>query len=268
MHVVAHRTPHRFSPNGRSPAVQVRAREDRRLFLRFHRDGDIHARERLAERFMPLARQVARRYHRTGQPFEDLLQVASLGLVKAIDRFDPDRGTAFSSYAVPTMAGEIRRHFRDAGWALHVPRSMQDMVMRVNDSMDNLSRRLGRAPTPAELAEDLGEDPEAVLEALEAARAHDAMSLDMPRTVGEDDAGTYADTVGAPDEQYELLEYASAIAGTFRALPERDRDVLRLRFEEDLTQSQIAARVGVSQMHVSRIIRRALTRLRVAAEAG
>jgi RNA polymerase sigma-B factor len=166
------------------------------------------------------------------------------------------------------MAGEIRRHFRDVGWAVHVPRSMQDLVIRVNDSMDTMSRRLGRAPTPAELAGDLGEPMESVLEALEAARAHDAMSLDMPRTVGEGDAGTYADTVGAPDDQYELLEYTSAIAGTFRALPERDRHVLRLRFEEDLTQSQIAARVGVSQMHVSRIIRRALDRLRVAAEAG
>jgi RNA polymerase sigma-B factor len=250
-----------------SPAIQSRAREDRRLFLRYHRHGDIAAREELAARFMPLARQVARRYHRPAQPLEDLVQVASLGLVKAIDRFDPERGTAFSSYAVPTMSGEIRRHFRDCGWALHVPRSMQDLVMKVNDSMTRLSRTLGHAPTASEVAADLGEEPEMVIEALEAARAHDAMSLDMPRTAGEDDAGTYADTVGAPDEQYELLEYTSAIAGTFRALPERDRIVLKLRFEQDMTQSQIAARVGVSQMHVSRIIRRALDRLRVAAEA-
>jgi RNA polymerase sigma-B factor len=268
MQVVSQRSHYRPVRASRSHAVQARAREDRRLFLRFHRNGDIAAREELAARFMPLARQVARRYRRPGQPLEDLVQVAALGLVKAIDRYDPDRGTAFSSYAVPTMSGEIRRHFRDSGWALHVPRSMQDLVMRVNDSMARLSRTLGHAPTAMEVGADLGQEPELIVEALEAARAHDAMSLDMPRTSGEEDAGTYADTVGAPDEQYELLEYTSAIAGTFRALPERDRVVLKLRFEEDLTQSQIAARVGVSQMHVSRIIRRALDRLRVAAEAG
>jgi RNA polymerase sigma-B factor len=237
-----------------------------RLFRRFHRQGDIAARDELAARFMPLARQVAKRYRRSGQPLEDLVQVASLGLVKAIDRFDPSRGTAFSSYAVPTMSGEIRRHFRDAGWAVHVPRGMQDLVMKVNDSIARLSLDLGHSPTPAELAIDLGEDIERILEALEAARAHDTMSLDMPRSVDEEDGGTYADTVGAPDEQYEVLECTSAIAGTLRALPERDRLVLRLRFEDDLTQAEIAVRVGVSQMHVSRIIRHALGRLRDAAE--
>jgi RNA polymerase sigma-B factor len=259
-------TPHTAS-RSRSEAAEARAREDGRLFRRFHHDGDIDARERLAERFMPLARQVAKRYRRSGQPFDDLLQVASLGLVKAIDRFDPDRGTAFSSYAVPTMTGEIRRHFRDAGWAVHVPRGMQDLVMRVNEAMARMSLNLGRSPTAGEIARDLDEPPELILEAFEAARAHDAMSLDMPRSADEEDGGTYADTIGAPDDRYERLEYTSAIAGTLRALPERDRLVLRLRFEEDLTQAQIAARVGVSQMHISRIIRRTLDRLRVAAEA-
>jgi RNA polymerase sigma-B factor len=250
-----------------SDAAQARAREDRRLFRRFNHDGDIAAREELAERFMPLARQVAKRYRRPGQPFEDLVQVASLGLVKAIDRFDPSRGTAFSSYAVPTMSGEIRRHFRDSGWAVHVPRGIQDLVMKVSESMARLSLVLGRSPTPVELAADLAEPTELILEALEASRAHDAMSLDMPRTCDEDDGGTYADTVGAPEARYEMLEYTSAIAGTLRALPHRDRLVLKLRFEDDLTQAQIATRVGVSQMHVSRIIRRSLDRLRAAAEA-
>jgi RNA polymerase sigma-B factor len=251
----------------RAETAEARSRHDMRLFRRFHHHGDIAAREELAARFMPLARQVAKRYRRSGQPLEDLVQVASLGLVKAIDRFDPARGTAFSSYAVPTMSGEIRRHFRDAGWAVHVPRGMQDLVMKVNESVTRLSLELGRSPTPAELGEDLEEDVEQILEALEAAHAHDTMSLDMPRTVDEEDGGTYADTLGAPDEQFEMLEYTSAIAGTLRALPERDRLVLKLRFEDDLTQAEIAARVGVSQMHVSRIIRRTLDRLRVAAEA-
>jgi RNA polymerase sigma-B factor len=145
---------------------------------------------------------------------------------------------------------------------------MQELVIRVNGSMARLSRALGHAPTASEVAADLGEQPETIVEALEAARAHDVMSLDMPRGADEDRAGTYADTVGVPDEQYELLEYTSAIAGTFSALPERDRVVLKLRFERDMTQSQIAAHVGVSQMHVSRILRRSLSRLRVAAEAG
>jgi RNA polymerase sigma-B factor len=248
--------------------TRARAREDRRLFLRYHHDGDVAARERLAERFMPLARQVARRYQRPDESFEDLVQVASLGLVKAIDRFDPDRGTAFTSYAVPTMSGEIRRHFRDASWALHVPRSVQDRVMRLNTSMSRLSAKLGRSPTPSELAADLEEEVEIVLEALEAARAHDAISLDMSRGSDSEDAGTYADKVGAPDERYELLENQSVIAGTLRALPERDRMVLGLRFEHDLTQAQIASRVGISQMHVSRIIRRSLDRLQLAAKAG
>jgi len=244
-----------------------RAQEDRRLLRRYHLDGEVAARDELVERFLPLARQLARRYQRGNEPLDDLVQVASIGLVKAVDRFDPDRGTAFSSYAVPTILGELKRYFRDAGWAVHVPRGMQERVMTVNQAVSKLSRELGRSPTAGEVAAEVGEDPEIVLEALEAAIAYDAVSLDTPRTGDEEDGDTYADTVGVIDERFELVEYQSAIGPTMRALPPRDRLVLKLRFEEDLTQLEIAQRIGVSQMHVSRLIRRALKRLRTVADA-
>jgi RNA polymerase sigma-B factor len=244
-----------------------RAREDRRLLRRYHQDGEIAARDELVARFLPLARQLARRYQRGNEPLDDLVQVASIGLVKAIDRFDPERGTAFSSYAVPTILGELKRYFRDSGWAVHVPRGMQERVMTVNNAIGRLSRVLGRSPTGGEIAAETGLDLEVVLEALEAAIAYDAVSLDTPRTSDEDDGDTYADTMGAVDERFELIEYTSAIGPTMRALPMRDRLVLKLRFEEDLTQLEIAERIGVSQMHVSRLIRRALKRLRTVADS-
>jgi RNA polymerase sigma-B factor len=244
-----------------------RAREDRRLLRRYHGHGEVAARDELVERFLPLARQLARRYQRGNEPLDDLVQVASIGLVKAVDRFDPERGTAFSSYAVPTILGELKRYFRDAGWAVHVPRGMQERVMTVNQAVGKLSRELGRSPTASEIAAEIDEDPENVLEALEAAIAYDAVSLDTPRTSEEEDGDTYADTVGVIDERFELVEYKSAIGPTMKALPARDRLVLKLRFEEDLTQLEIAQRIGVSQMHVSRLIRRALKRLRTVADA-
>ena len=234
---------------------------------RYHRQGEVTAREELVKRFLPLARQLARRYQRGNEPLDDLVQVASIGLVKAVDRYDPERGTAFSSYAVPTILGELKRYFRDAGWAVHVPRGMQERVMSVNNAISRLSRDLGRSPTPQEVAAEIDEEVELVLEAMEAAIAYDAVSLDTPRTSEEDGGDTYADTVGAIDERFELIEYTSAIGPTMRALPERDRLVLKLRFEDDLTQLEIAERIGVSQMHVSRLIRRALKRLRTVAEA-
>ena len=233
----------------------------------YHTQGEIAARDELVERFLPLARQLARRYQRGNEPLDDLVQVASIGLVKAVDRFDPSRGTAFSSYAVPTILGELKRYFRDSGWAVHVPRGMQERVMSVNQSMAKLAREYGRSPTAAEVASDLDLTPEAVLEAMEASVAYDAISLDTPRTSDEEDGDTYADTMGVIDERFEMVEYKSAIGPTMRALPERDRLVLKLRFEDDLTQLEIAERIGVSQMHVSRLIRRALKRLRTVADA-
>ncbi len=233
----------------------------------YHRHGDMAARDELVERFLPLARQLARRYQRGNEPLDDLIQVASIGLVKAVDRFDPSRGTAFSSYAVPTILGELKRYFRDSGWAVHVPRGMQERVMNVNNAIARLSRQLGRSPTAAEVALEINDSPESVVEAMEAAVAYDSVSLDTPRTGDEEDGDTYADTMGMIDERFELVEYKSAIGPTMRALPERDRLVLKLRFEDDLTQLEIAERIGVSQMHVSRLIRRALKRLRTVADA-
>jgi RNA polymerase sigma-B factor len=253
---------------GGEEAVEDRVRIDRRLLIRYHREGDPAARDQLVDRFMPLARQLARRYQRGQEPLDDLVQVASIGLIKAVDRFDPERGTAFSSYAVPTILGELKRYFRDVGWALHVPRGMQERVLEMNGAVARLSRELGRSPSVTEVASELDIPPEEVLEAMEAAVAYEAVSLESPRPGDPDDEGDRAgNAVGTEDERFELIELGAAIAPTLRALPERDRLVLHLRFVEDLTQSEIASRVGVSQMHVSRLIRRALTRLRTVAES-
>lgn len=245
--------------------VEPRSVQDRRLLIRYHTDGDISAREELVRRLMPLARRMARRYRRSDEPLDDLIQVATLGLIKAIDRFDPARDTAFSSYAVPTMLGELKRYFRDNGWAVHVPRGMQERVMQVDNTVKELSRKLGRSPSVSEVAQSIGATAEQVLEAMEAASAYDAVSLDSYRFGEEGDGETYAESIGEEDDRYELVEYSATIAPTLHALPPRDRVVLHLRFVEDLTQAEIADRVGVSQMHVSRLIRRALERLRTVA---
>jgi RNA polymerase sigma-B factor len=251
---------------GKDPARLSRADEDRRLLSRWHRHGDEAAREELVRRLLPLAKRMARRYRRSDEPLDDLVQVATLGLIKAIDRFDPARETAFSSYAVPTMLGELKRYFRDNGWSVHVPRGMQERVMRVDNAVKEMSRQLGRSPSVGELAETLGMEAEQVLEAREAATAYDAVSLDAFRFGDDGDGETYAESIGEVDGGYELVEYGATIAPTLQALPARDRIVLHLRFVEDLTQAEIADRVGVSQMHVSRLIRRALDRLRTVAD--
>ena len=246
-------------PDGRA----ARAREDRRLLERYHRNGDPAAREALVERFLPLARQLARRYQRGGEPLEDLVQVASLGLLKAIDRFEPDRPTAFSSFAVPTILGELKRHFRDRGWSVRVPRDLQEMAVRVDRVAEDMARQLGRAPTPAEIADEIGTTTERVLEAREAAGAYRAVSLDRPR---DDDEEVVSEVFGVEDPGFGLAEDAATVERLMAVLSDREREVLRLRFAEDLTQSEIGARVGVSQMHVSRLIRQAIARLRAAVE--
>jgi RNA polymerase sigma-B factor len=243
----------------------ARAREDRRLLERYHGTRDLAARDALVERFLPLARQLARRYQRGSEPFDDLVQVASLGLLKAIDRFEPDRATAFSSFAVPTILGELKRHFRDRGWSVRVPRDLQEMAVRVDRVTEELAGRLGRAPTPAEIASHIGATTEQVLEAREAAGAYRAVSLDRPRD-DEDEGDGMADTMGIEDPGFGLAEDAATVERLMSVLSDREREVLRLRFAEDLTQSEIGARVGVSQMHVSRLIRQAVARLREAAE--
>jgi RNA polymerase sigma-B factor len=251
-----------------SEARAVRAEEDRRLLVRYHRGGDPAAREQLVQRFLPLARQLARRYQRGGEQLDDLVQVASLGLLKAIDRFDPARETAFSSFAVPTILGELKRHFRDKGWAVRVPRDLQELAVKVDRVADEMARELGRAPTTAEIAERIDATDEQVLEAREASAAYRAVSLDRPRTEEEEDGDSYADAVGEEDPGYRLAEASATMDRLMRVLSDREREVLRLRFEEDLTQSEIGARVGVSQMHVSRLIRQSIARLREEAERG
>ena len=245
----------------------ARARADATLLARY-RDGDEGAREYVVERFLPLARQLARRYARGNEPLDDLFQVASVGLLKAIERYDPERGYAFSTFAVPTIVGELKRYFRDTGWAVHVPRPIQDRIVQVNRAVAKLGRASGASPTSAQVAHEVGCSVEEVVEALEAARAFDALSLETPRNGEDDDASTYADTVGEDDQRYELVEYTAAIEPTMAAMPARDRLILRLRFERDLTQSEIAEKLGISQMHVSRIIRRSLSRLRTVADAA
>jgi RNA polymerase sigma-B factor len=243
----------------------ARAREDRRLLERYHHHGDRAAREALVDRFLPLARQLARRYQRGGEPLDDLIQVASLGLLKAIDRFEPSRHTAFSSFAVPTILGELKRHFRDRGWSVRVPRDLQELSVRVDRVAEDMSRDLGRAPTPAEIAANIGVSTEQVMEAREAAGAYRAISLDRPRD-DDDEGDGMTETMGVEDPGFGLAEDAATVERLMAVLGDREREVLRLRFAEDLTQSEIGLRVGVSQMHVSRLIRQAVARLREAAE--
>jgi RNA polymerase sigma-B factor len=242
----------------------LRARLDRALFVR-RAAGDLRAREELIERFLPLARSLARRYEHHGEPLEDLLQVASLGLVKAIDRYDPARGVAFSSYAVPTIAGELKRHFRDRTWAVRPPRELQERTLRVNHASVALSATLDRAPTTSELAASLDVSDEDVLDALQACGARDGLSLQAPAR-GDDQQAALQDTLGKSDDGYERVEDRVVLDGLLSAVPARTRRVLRLRFEQDLTQAQIGALLGVSQMQISRIICHAIAQLRHIAE--
>jgi RNA polymerase sigma-B factor len=255
------------------PRRKDRDREDareteRQLLLRYHREGDLAAREELAERFLPLARDLALRYAYTDESFDDLLQVASLGLVKAIDRFEPERGAKFTSYAAPTILGELKRHFRDKGWALHVPRDLQERTLAVSRETEALSKQLGRSPKVREVADALGCTAEQVLEAQEAAASYEAASLDAPATREDDEAASLIDLLGAEDSAFELVESRDAIASTWRSLPDVERQVVELRFMHDLTQREIGERIGYSQMHVSRLLRRALNRLETAAAAA
>ncbi|HEX8856949.1 MAG TPA: SigB/SigF/SigG family RNA polymerase sigma factor [Thermoleophilaceae bacterium] len=255
-------------PPLRSAPIATAAKErEHSLFLEYQSTGDMAAREELVERFLPLARRLARKYERMNEPFEDLLQVASVGLVKAIDRYEPGQGTAFASYAVPTILGEIKRYFRDSGWAVHVPRGVQERVLRVNQAIEKLSPELGRSPTPAEVSAELGDDLEDVLEAMEAGGAYNTISLEAPLGTEDPDSGTYADSVGDLDDRYDRVEMSDTLSRAMKAVPERERMILFLRFNEGLTQSEIAERLGISQMHVSRLIRRTLDRLRVVASA-
>ena len=241
-----------------------RTRQDRALFARRDR-GDLRARDELIERFLPLARSIARRYEQSSEPLEDLMQVASLALVKAVDRFDPARGCTFSSYAVPSIVGEIKRHFRDRSWAVRPPRDLQELALRIERSRTELAQTLDREPTVGELAAALGISDEQVLEGLQARTGRSALGL-QATIGGQDDQAILQDTLGFDDDGFERAEERAVIDGLVCGLPDRHREVLRLRFECDLTQTEIGEQLGVSQMQISRVIRQALSQLRHVAD--
>ena len=238
----------------------VSAADSQDLFERWRRHRDREARDELIARFLPLARKLARRYVQSSEPYDDLVQVASLGLVKAVERFDPDRGFAFTSFAVPTIVGELKRYFRDTGWAIHVDRGAQERARKINEARQAISARTGRPPRVDELAQYLELSEEEVLDGLQVAEAYGTVSLDAP-VAGEEDASRL-DSIGDDDERLGLIDDQTTIFAAAKHLPQREREILYLRFGEDLTQSEIAERVGVSQMQVSRLLRRSLHRLR------
>jgi RNA polymerase sigma-B factor len=233
------------------------------LFERWRRGGDRRAREELIERFLPLARKLAARYTRSGEPYDDLVQVASVGLVNAVDRFDPQRGYAFTSFAVPTIVGELKRHFRDHGWALHVARGARERAQAIAEAEAAIRAEAGRPPSVHELAQYLELSTEEVVERLQTVAARKAVSLDAPLAPDSSSAPvSRGDSLGALDGRlYKVDERLTVLAAAGR-LPKREREVLYLRFGADLTQSEIAERIGVSQMQVSRLLRRSLGQMR------
>lgn len=250
-------------------AMECNAPRMRILFRRYRGHRDQAAREELVRRYLPLARSLARRYSRSSEPYEDLVQVASLALLKAIERFDPERGIDFRAFAIPTILGELKRYFRDAAWAVHVPRSVQERALVVEEANERLTNQLGRPPSVREIAADLDLTNEDVLDGLKAAQAYDTLSLDeSPGSPSLDgDETTLGDTLGADDERYELIESDVAVAEAVQTLPERDRRILYLRFVKEMTQSEIAAQMGVSQMQISRLLQRSLSQLAEIADA-
>ncbi|WP_413471123.1 RNA polymerase sigma factor SigF [Streptomyces peucetius] len=217
-------------------------------------------RNQLVRMHLPLVEHLARRFRNRGEPLDDLTQVATIGLIKSVDRFDPDRGVEFSTYATPTVVGEIKRHFRDKGWAVRVPRRLQELRLSLTTATAELSQQHGRSPTVHELAERLGISEEEVLEGLESANAYSTLSLDVPDT--DDESPAVADTLGAEDEALEGVEYRESLKPLLEDLPPREKRILLLRFFGNMTQSQIAQEVGISQMHVSRLLARTLAQLR------
>jgi len=236
---------------------------DKALLRRYHEQGDLQAREQLIEQYMSLVRSLARRYSYRGEQLDDLVQIGAIGLIKAIDRFDLNRGVELTTYATPNIIGEIKRHFRDRGWSVRVPRGLQELNVQHSKLIEQLTVQLGRSPTIPELAKAAGVEEEEVLEALESGRAYSSLSLSQG-SAGTDDGEELdpLESLGEVEHQYEVSEDRAVLAPGFRALDDRERRILHLRFFEGLTQSQIAQQVGISQMHVSRLIRRALEKIR------
>ena len=236
--------------------------DDKILLRRYHEDGDLQAREQLIEQYMSLVRSLARRYSYRGEQLEDLVQIGAIGLIKAIDRFDLERGVELTTYATPNIIGEIKRHFRDKGWAVRVPRGLQELNVQLSRLVEQLTVQLARSPTIPELAKAAGVEEEEVLEALESGRAYTSLSLSVGGGGGDDDDLDPLESLGTEEHQYEVSEDRAVLAPGFKALDERERKILQLRFFDGLTQSQIAQQVGISQMHVSRLIRRSLEKIR------
>jgi RNA polymerase sigma-B factor len=245
------------------------ANDDKVLLRRYHEDGDLAAREELIERYMALVRSLARRYSYRGEQLDDLIQIGAIGLIKAIDRFDLNRNVELTTYATPNIIGEIKRHFRDKGWSVRVPRGLQELNVQISKLIEQLTVQLSRSPTIAELAEAAGVEEEAVLEALESGRAYSSVSLSPGANSDEDGELDPLESLGAEDFEYELSEDRAVLAPGFKVLDQRERRILHLRFFSGLTQSQIAEEIGISQMHVSRLIRRSLEKIReeIAAES-
>ena len=241
------------------PPATDRAAHERALLRRYHEHGDRAARDQLAQEMLPLARALAGRYAGRGEPLDDLVQVACIGIMKAIDGFDTSREVRFSSYATPTVLGEIKRHFRDRTWALHVPRGTQELQLKVARARDDLTNALGRSPTVEEIAAEVEASLEDTLAAIQSAQAHRTRSFDEP--VGED--STLAESLGDADPELGRAEIRVLIDDAMDVLSDRDREILRLRFEQDMTQTEISRVIGVSQMQVSRLIRQSLARLRM-----
>jgi RNA polymerase sigma-B factor len=248
-----------MSAASRAPAHP--ADSEKELWERFRRGRDPLAREELVRLYLPVARRMARRYTGVAEPYDDLVQVASLGLLNAIDRFDPGRGTPFLGFAKPTILGELKRHFRDRVWTVRVPRAVHDMMARVEKETAEMELELRRPPSVGELAGRLGVDPSEILETLEAAHNRRPLSLDTPPR-GEEGDGAAPEWVGGTDQGYELIEDRMMLETLLPGLDRRERQILKLRFVDELPQSQIAERLGCSQMHVSRLLRRTLERLR------
>jgi RNA polymerase sigma-B factor len=236
------------------------------LLVRYHVEGDRRAREQLITRFLPLARQLARRYYHGREPLDDLAQVAYLGLIKAVDRFDIERTTSFTSFAVPSILGELRRYFRDSAGTVHVPRGLQERMLEVEKAVEWLTGELRRAPTAADIAGALRISIEDVAEAMAVAQGSDVVSLDAPREDAEGALETRGERIATDEDGYELVDYRSAVASGMRALPHRERQVIGMRFLQDMTQTEIAVEIGVSQMQVSRLVRRAVATLQAGAE--
>lgn len=241
------------------------ADELRREFVEYRRTGDRRLRNKLVERHVPLAEHLARRFAGRSERQDDLTQVALLGLLKAVERFEPERGLAFSTFATPTILGELKRHFRDAGWSVRMPRQLQEYVLEVTKSLGPLTQRLGRAPTITEIAAETSLPQEAVIEAMEANRAFTASSIEAP--TDDDDALTPLDALGTAEPGLEHVEHQLMVSALLDTLPPRERAIVVLRFRDGMTQSQIATRLDMSQMHVSRLLARTLARLRTVIEA-